>query len=277
MKESKKQQRHEKWSIEKIGKDVWHVNESGLNAMYLVKGSKCSAVIDTGTGIGDFRSEAERILGTPYVVLLTHGHMDHAGGMGQFEKVYIHERDMEMAKKVSLADRQDYILRMEEAGAFPEGAVTIDACMQNENKAEMIPVREGDVIDLGDKRLIIYEFPGHTNGSVCILDPEDRILFSGDSLNEIELISAEAENRTALLEAWYQAGKRMLGLQSQYDFCAGGHRLIAVKEAEKIVECGRLAQNGILTPEKRKIHFFNALFYVYEDVFLYNGEFKDLY
>lgn len=266
-----------KWSIKEIAENVWHVDENGLNAMYLVKGSKCSAVIDTGTGTGDFRSEAERILGTPYVVILTHGHMDHAGGIGQFEKVYIHEKDMELARSVSLTDRQDYIENMENAGAFPKGAVTIDVCMQNENKPEMIPIREGDVIDLGDKKLIVYEFPGHTNGSVCFLDLEDRILFSGDSMNEIELVSAEAEDRRALLENWYQSGRRMLALQFRYDFCAGGHRLIKTEEAEKIVECGRLALSGMLTPEKRKIHFFNALFYNYEDVFLYNGEFKDLY
>lgn len=96
----------EKWSIVKIRENVWYVNESGLNAMYLVKGSKCSAVIDTGTGIGDFRSVIERILGTAYVVILTHGHMDHAGGIGQFEKVYIHEKDMGAAEKI---DRKNVV------------------------------------------------------------------------------------------------------------------------------------------------------------------------
>ena len=32
--------------------------------------------------------------------------------------------------------------------------------------------------ELGDKKLVIYEMTGHTAGSVCILDEEDRILFS---------------------------------------------------------------------------------------------------
>lgn len=266
-----------KWSIEKIRENVWYVNESGLNAMYLVKGSIRSAVIDTGTGTGDFRSLIESILGTSYVVILTHGHMDHAGGMGQFEKVYIHEKDMEVAKKISLEDRQDYILRMEKAGALQKGAVTIDTHMKNGKKTKMLPVKEGDIIDLGNKKLVIFEFPGHTNGSVCILDAADRILFSGDSMNEVQLISAETEDRMALLEQWYQTGKRILGMQAQYDLCAGGHRLIPIEDAEKIVECGRLALNGTLTPEKIKVHFFNAPFYSYKDVVLYNGEFKDLY
>lgn len=43
------------WTVNEIKKGVWHVDESGLNAMYVVKGSKMSAVIDAGTGIGDFK------------------------------------------------------------------------------------------------------------------------------------------------------------------------------------------------------------------------------
>ena len=61
--------------------------------------------------------------------------------------------------------------------------------------------------ELGDKKLVIYEMTGHTAGSVCILDEEDRILFSGDSVNDLELICAPAKDREALLKEWYEAGK----------------------------------------------------------------------
>ena len=47
------------WTVNEIKKGVWHVDESGLNAMYVVKGSKMSAVIDAGTGIGDFKGLVE--------------------------------------------------------------------------------------------------------------------------------------------------------------------------------------------------------------------------
>ena len=67
------------WTVNEIKKGVWHVDESGLNAMYVVKGSKMSAVIDAGTGIGDFKGLVESLVDNPYVVLITHGHVDHAG------------------------------------------------------------------------------------------------------------------------------------------------------------------------------------------------------
>lgn len=268
---------NEKWTLEKVKEDVWYINESGLNAMYLVRGEKLSAVIDTGTGIGDYKSKIEEILNTPYIVIITHGHVDHAGGAGQFEEIYIHPADMEAVKKITVEDRIDYIKRMEGAGAIPEGQVVLDECMKNEKKPKMIPVKEGDIFDLGDKKLEIFEFPGHTNGSICILDRKDKVLFTGDNMNDTELVTAEASDRRKLLEEWYQAGVRMLEMQDMYEICCGGHCLIPVEKAAKTVECGRMALAGELVPQEVRIHFFHAPFYIYDDIYLYSGDFKDLY
>jgi glyoxylase-like metal-dependent hydrolase (beta-lactamase superfamily II) len=43
--------------------------------------------------------------------------------------------------------------------------------------------REGDVFDLGDRHLEVFELPGHTPGGILLLLREDRILFTGDSVN----------------------------------------------------------------------------------------------
>ena len=93
------------WTVNEIKKGVWHVDESGLNAMYVVKGSKMSAVIDAGTGIGDFKGLVESLVDNPYVVLITHGHVDHAGGCGQFIEAYINERDYQAALNIKVEDR----------------------------------------------------------------------------------------------------------------------------------------------------------------------------
>ena len=94
------------WTVNEIKKGVWHVDESGLNAMYVVKGSKMSAVIDAGTGIGDFKGLVESLVDNPYVVLITHGHVDHAGGCGQFIEAYINERDYQAALNIKVEDRE---------------------------------------------------------------------------------------------------------------------------------------------------------------------------
>ena len=79
---------------------------------------------------------------------------------------------------------------------------------------------------------------GHTAGSVCILDEEDRILFSGDSVNDLELICAPAKDREALLKEWYEAGKRIFARKDSFDICGGGHCLIPIEKAEETLTCG---------------------------------------
>ena len=48
----------------------------------------------------------------------------------------------------------------------------------------VIPVREGDSLDLGDRELRIIHLPGHTPGSIAVLDVQNRVLFSGDPVQE---------------------------------------------------------------------------------------------
>lgn len=46
----------------------------------------------------------------------------------------------------------------------------------------MVPVHGGDIFDLGGIQLEVYETPGHSPGSICLLDRKDRFLFSGDTI-----------------------------------------------------------------------------------------------
>ena len=43
-------------------------------------------------------------------------------------------------------------------------------------------ISEDYVFDLGGRELKIIKCPGHTPGSICLLDKQDKILFSGDSI-----------------------------------------------------------------------------------------------
>jgi glyoxylase-like metal-dependent hydrolase (beta-lactamase superfamily II) len=41
---------------------------------------------------------------------------------------------------------------------------------------------DGDVIDLGDRRLVVVHTPGHTPGSACLFEEATGTLFSGDAI-----------------------------------------------------------------------------------------------
>ena len=49
-------------------------------------------------------------------------------------------------------------------------------------KGEIIPVCDGDTLDLGGRELEIVELPGHTPGSIAVLDRSRRALISGDPI-----------------------------------------------------------------------------------------------
>ncbi|MBW9152261.1 MBL fold metallo-hydrolase [Clostridium estertheticum] len=46
-----------------------------------------------------------------------------------------------------------------------------------------MPVKEGHVFDLGERELEVMYLPGHTNGSIALLDRKNRVLFSGDTIS----------------------------------------------------------------------------------------------
>lgn len=43
------------------------------------------------------------------------------------------------------------------------------------------PLQDGDILDLGDRSLEVINIPGHTDGSILLLDHRSRVLFSGDT------------------------------------------------------------------------------------------------
>jgi len=46
----------------------------------------------------------------------------------------------------------------------------------------LVVTKEGDVIDLGDRKFTIYQVPGHTPGSLAVLEDATGFLFTGDSV-----------------------------------------------------------------------------------------------
>lgn len=53
--------------------------------------------------------------------------------------------------------------------------------MTKKGDTEYVPLKDGDEIDLGDKKLIVKDFPGHTPGSVTLLDPALKFIYAGDA------------------------------------------------------------------------------------------------
>jgi len=171
--------------IVEIAPNTYFINEFGMNAMYLLVGQTRALLIDTGTGFCDLKGIVEKITDLPYDVALTHGHPDHAGGIGQFDVVYIQQNDVEMATHIPYEQRVEYgeIMRNMNIGYKNVWGYIKEDVTNYTKQPEIKDIHDGQVFELGDRDVTVYDAPGHSPGSVVFLDPYSKILFSGDAAN----------------------------------------------------------------------------------------------
>ena len=140
---------------------------------YLAHGNTGAVLIDTGLGTGGLKAHTEALTPLPYTVVLTHGHVDHAGGAGEFSEVFLHPLDRRIAAEQTVkAVRLNYLGWTDEAQLIDPPADSI-----------WKDLKDGMTFDLGGEVLEIIPLAGHTPGSVAVLLRNDRVMITGDALN----------------------------------------------------------------------------------------------
>ena len=135
--------------------------------IYCNKTKKC-AFIDPGGDIDILLAKAKDNNLIPEKVLLTHGHIDHAGGAQELSDILnIKIEGPHKADKFLLDDlqRQGEMFGMMAQNCSP-------------NKW----LEEGDIVEIGDLKLIVYFCPGHTPGHVIFFNKENKLAIVGDVL-----------------------------------------------------------------------------------------------
>ena len=129
-------------------------------------------LVDTTNGPGDIRGEVERLIGrdVPVQLLNTHGDWDHIGCNGQFKTALMHPSEFAY-----------YATRCKEGDAIP------------------VPVQDGECVDLGDRCFEVIHMPGHTYGSIILLNKAEKFVVGGDTLLENVFIFGPQRNLRALI------------------------------------------------------------------------------
>lgn len=146
---------------------------SGGCNVYLLRGQRRNILIDTGLPV-DFpyiKSHLEAIglaLDDIDLILLSHEHIDHVGAAPLFSPRTVLAAHPRAANKIGLGD--NFVIGGDYFGLRPE-AFHIDLQLPDET-----------LIDLGGCRLRVLHTPGHVSGAVCFYEPEQKLLFTADTL-----------------------------------------------------------------------------------------------
>jgi hypothetical protein len=195
-----------------IAPDTWvihdHMEKDGKDvsiACYLLAGDRQALLIDTGFGNNDIRAYAETLTNRPVrMAANTEGLADQCGG----------NHFMKCAFMTPQAEKN---LR----GQCGEGGITYD----------IVSVRAGFKIDLGNRDVEVFTLDGHTEGSAAFLDKKHRILFMGNNIG-----FCEPDKLEGAISLWNEAAAAQPSL---YTFSKDLAKIVARSNEFDLVGWGR--------------------------------------
>lgn len=131
--------------------------------------TKKAAVVDPGGDLDRILAEAQRLGVTIEKILITHGHIDHAGGAAKLARelgVPIEGPQQEDRFWIEGMPQQSRMFGFHEVETFEP-----DRWLE-----------EGDTVTVGEETLSVIHTPGHTPGHVVFLHADARLAIVGDVL-----------------------------------------------------------------------------------------------
>ncbi|MCS5586807.1 MAG: MBL fold metallo-hydrolase [Gammaproteobacteria bacterium] len=224
--------------------DTEHIRKDFV-AAYLIEDEGRAAFVDTGCYLS-----VPTLLATLDVknikrenvdyILLTHIHLDHAGGAGELIKylpnaaVYVHEYGAN-----HLIDPSK--LRAGVIGVY--GELFFKQFLGDlipTPKDKVVIAKDGDELTLGSRTLKFIDTPGHARHHVCIWDEKSQGIFSGDTLgvsyrefdtDQGELIFPPTTPVQFDPEVWKNTISQLIELKPKYAYLTHFNRIEFTKRS----------------------------------------------
>lgn len=202
---------------------------------FTVSGRDADLQVDFGTGLHAALPPAR-----PTIAVATHAHVDHVGAF------HLHaDRRGHAAEAATFAAMDEDGTRAFRLRADPEGLGRLPhpgfvlADWRLTPAPLTTTVAEGDVIDLGNRAFTVLHLPGHSPGSIALLDEAAGLLIAGDAIYDETLVDDLPHSDIAVYCATMERLRHL-----DVALVLGGHgapfgraRLVAIAE-------GYLRQNG---------------------------------
>ncbi len=229
------------FTIDTIDKRTFAISEYGHWEhvhCYLLIGRERAALIDTGLGIGDLRSVVNRLTLMNPIVLTTHVHWDHIGSHRQFASCFVHEREKDWLE-LGIPGLTTEQIRRE---AFRGITLPLPASARLWGYQPFKPTgvfQNGHTYELGGRKLVVMDTPGHSPGHVCFYDQSTGYLFSGDLIYTGAPIAAFYP--TTSPEDLVRSFKKIAQMEKDVSKVFGGHNDLAL-DASILREAGEAAK-----------------------------------
>ena len=191
--------------IEDLGDEVFAIDTqmagyAGITSSYLIRGSR-PCLIETGTALSaPVVIEALATLGIGpddlSTVVVTHIHLDHAGGVGDIAAAYpraqivVHERGAR-----HLADPSKLVASAQRV--FGPDMDRMFGPLIATPAERLVTMGETGFVDLGDgRRLNTFHNPGHASHHVALVDSQTGDLYTGDAAGVFVPDTAEVRPAT---------------------------------------------------------------------------------
>ncbi len=184
------------YTTTQIAEGFYALEQENMVRAFLFIGDKQALLVDTCKE-GDLKDLVDEITTLPVTVVFTHADGDHVGAAKFFERRFMHPCEFDHYKN------------------------------RNEKIYPMEPIWEGDIVDIGTYRFEVILIPGHTPGSIALLEKEKRFLIGGDSIQTGGAIFMFGNGRN--FEAFRASMKKLQGRINDFDVVYSSHNDLKVK------------------------------------------------
>ena len=229
--------------ITKIYNNLYCIKEIESVNIYVIIGKDRLLVVDTGYGYHDLKDDIAKISDKPYVVVLTHGHPDHGLGSFRFKEVYLNHKDLPYLLSSDNRKMKESVVeyRLEKMPELKGKLGSDEYYASNIDNVAFLDIKEGDIFDLGDLKFEVIVVPGHSYGSIALLERKMKWLFTGDVISNYNIWNhSKFPEETPPLDVLLDTYRKMDKRKDEFDeiFPAHGERPIdktVIKDLEEMI------------------------------------------
>ncbi|MDR1272851.1 MAG: MBL fold metallo-hydrolase [Clostridiales Family XIII bacterium] len=246
-----------RYTVHPIDENTFTIEEKtrfSQGLCYLLCGSEKALLIDTCFGYRGFEKTVKSLTDLPVTVANTHAHLDHIGGNHFFGEIWYHEADRGI---FALHTDPGYLLDMATEGMSGPKRILVRLLAKNvlsiDPSGNYKYFGDEQVFHLGERDVEVVPAPGHTPGSVCFLDRQARMLFSGDTVCEWGVL-LHIPGEGCPPEVFLSSMLRLKGLWDEFDTVWPGHHGFPVDKSyiDDYLACARQIVEGQASYESTK-------------------------